>query len=204
MKALTIITLALFGLIAAPLIANAQSDKASQQAKTYTKQGYKTMPAKAALDKQIQGAWIAQTKTESDGQATYFIANAIATGPNYNIAKTMADNQAKADIVNQIGAKVEQVVQVNIANLDLGGGDVESLSEMITHSKTVAAHSLGRTSTLVEIYRDLPAGKVEVIVTVAYSVKDAMGEVGKSLRAQLSEQTGKLAAELGQILKGIQ
>lgn len=214
MKAVKIITLALIGLIFAPVVSLAQTDKESikslksnaikdarKEAKTYEKQGYKVMPGKMALDKQLESAWIAQTKEESDGQATYFVASTTSKGGNYSAAKTMADNQAKLDIANQVGAKVGQIITNKMTNLDLGEGDRQSMTDMLASSKTVVAQSLGRTETVLEIYKDLEKGQVEVMLTVVYNVKNAVREAVKAMRTQMEGQSTKMSAELDSILK---
>lgn len=174
------------------LRSNALKD-ARKEAKKYEKQGYTTMVGKLPMDKQIEAAWMAQTKKTEDGQPAFFVATAKAIGGNYNAAKIQADNLAKLDIASQVGASFAQIIDTKIANTDLGQGDVETLNRMISASKSVIAQTLGRTYTYVEISRATSKDAVEVMVTIGYDTKQAIAEAKRIIRKQLEEQASDLA-----------
>lgn len=110
---------------------------ARKEAKSYEKQGYATMVGRLPMDKQIEAAWIAQTKRNEGGEPAFYIATAKAVGGSYGAAKLQADNHAKLDIAGQVGAALAQIIESKVVNNDMGEGDVETLNNMISASKAV-------------------------------------------------------------------
>lgn len=174
---------------------------ARKEAKSYEKQGYATMVGRLPMDKQIEAAWIAQTKRNEGGEPAFYIATAKAVGGSYGAAKLQADNHAKLDIAGQVGAALAQIIESKVVNNDMGEGDVETLNNMISASKAVIAQNLGRTYTYVEIFRNTAKGATEVMVTVGYDTKSAIAEAKRVLRKKLEAEGATLSGELDQYLK---
>ena len=86
-----------------------------------------------------------------------------------------------------------------MANDDMGQENAASLSSVVAASKSVISATLGRTHTLVEIYRTLPNRNVEVMVTLGYSTQDANKAAVQAIRKELADKSEELAKELDKL-----
>ena len=170
---------------------------AIKEAKAYKKEGWKTMPGTLSLDKQIESAKKASIQTDSDGVLMYYMASCQAVGGNYAAAKQIASNRAKLDLVRSATMDVADKTIDQLANNNLGEGDIELIDETVTTTQFSANMNLKGVSQFVEIYRELDNGNVEVMVTQGVERKSVEKEFRKNLRESLSGKLDKLADELG-------
>ncbi|MDR0657908.1 MAG: hypothetical protein LBG18_03050 [Mediterranea sp.] len=173
--------------------------EARKEAKSLEKEGFKTPAGKLPLAKQIEAAWEKQVELDTDGNPYWYVASARVIGGNQSAAVLQATNSAKIDLAGQIQTKVSQLIEARVANDDMGQENAASLSSVVAASKSVISATLGRTHTLVEIYRTLPNRNVEVMVTLGYSTQDANKAAIQAIRKELADKSEELAKELDKL-----
>lgn len=163
-------------------------------AKQMTKEGWRVMPGKLPLERQIQEARYAELDTNEDGGGRMnFIGTHQAIGGNYSAAKQICDTRARAEIAQQ--------VKDQMSSRNLGDGDLELLDETLSASTTQIAAKLPSVTPIVEMYRELGGGKYEVHMVVSAPCKQTLKVVKQALVNDLKEKTETLAAEVDKMLE---
>lgn len=170
---------------------------ARKEAKKLEKEGFRTPVGKLPLEKQLENAWEKQAELTIDGEPYWYIASSRVIGGNQSSASMQAVNAAKIDLAGQIQTKVAQMIESKVANDDMGQQEAASLSSVVASSKSVISATLGRTITLVEVYRTLENKNVEVMVTLGYSAVAANKTAVDAIRKDLTEDLAKELDKLG-------
>lgn len=173
--------------------------EARQEAKKLEKEGFKTPVGKLPLGKQLEDAWEKQAEMDINGNPYWYIASSRMVGGNQSSAALQAVNAAKIDLAGQIQTKVSQLIEAKVANDDMGQEEAASLTSVVASSKSVISATLGRTVPLVEVYRALPNGNFEVMVTIGYSTQTANQEAVRAIRKELAAKSEVLAKELDKL-----
>lgn len=173
--------------------------EARQEAKKLEKEGFKTPVGKLPLGKQLEDAWEKQAEMDINGNPYWYIASSRMVGGNQSSAALQAVNAAKIDLAGQIQTKVSQLIEAKVANDDMGQEEAASLTSVVASSKSVISATLGRTVPLVEVYRALPNGNFEVMVTIGYSTQTANQEAVRAIRKELAAKSEALAKELDKL-----
>lgn len=158
---------ALFMLFAVSASVNAQElDKASQKAlkkqiKELKSEGWKVNPGQLPLETQLTRAF----KSQVDGEM--ITGEGKSTGTVYDAAKTQAITVAKTMLAGQLRTDLTQSLKAELANQESSTGDPISKAEAIVkmQGRSIDQH-LTRPKVLMECYRKLPDGKIEVQVTL--------------------------------------
>lgn len=174
--------------------------EARNEAKRLKKEGFVTPVGKLPLDKQIEKSWQLQYEVDNHGNPYYYIASARAIGGNQSSAFMQANNTAKLDLAGQIQTKVSQLIELKVANDDMGKEDAASLTSVVSASKSIISTTLGRTLPLVEIYRTLENKNVEVMVTLGYNSEFATQAAVKAIREKLAGESEALAKQLDKLI----
>lgn len=170
-----------------------------REAKQLAKDGWKVMPGKLSIEKQIQEGRLFELAEDEDGKPIYLTATHKAKGGNYSAAQKIAYDRACQQLAGNITTNFTELIENNVSNTDLGDNDVELIDEFISTSKNMVSLSLQGVSTVVEIYRE--AGNLtEVQVMVKVDMKDAMKSAQKVLREKFQEQSETLTKELDRLL----
>ena len=172
---------------------------ARKEAKQLEKEGFKTLPGKLPIDKQLENSWQKQVEIDSDGNPYWYIASSRAVGGNQQAAAMQATSTAKVDLAGQIQTKVTQLIETKAANNDMGQEEAVSLTEVVGVSKSLISATLSRTIPLVEIYKTLPNKNVEMMVTLGYSMDAANKMAVKAIRDELAKKSEDLAKELDKL-----
>lgn len=171
-------------------------------AKQMTKEGWRVMPGKLPLERQIQEARYAELDTNEDGGGRMnFIGTHQAIGGNYSAAKQICDTRARAEIAQQVGSTIAQQVKDQMFSRNLGDGDLELLDETLSASTTQIAAKLPSVTPIVEMYRELGGGKYEVHMVVSAPCKQTLKVVKQALVNDLKKKTETLAAEVDKMLE---
>lgn len=173
--------------------------EARQEVKKLEKEGFKTPVGKLPLGKQLEDAWEKQAEMDINGNPYWYIASSRMVGGNQSSAALQAVNAAKIDLAGQIQTKVSQLIEAKVANDDMGQEEAASLTSVVASSKSVISATLGRTVPLVEVYRALPNGNFEVMVTIGYSTQTANQEAVRAIRKELAAKSEVLAKELDKL-----
>lgn len=173
---------------------------ARKEGKQLGKEGFKTLPGKLPIDKQVENAWQKQVEIDTNGNPYWYVASSRAVGGNQQAAAMQATSTAKIDLAGQIQTCVIQLIETKTANNDMGQAEAASLIEAVGVSKNIIAATLSRTIPLVEVYKTLPNKNVEMMVTLAYSTDAANKMALKAMRDELAKKSESLAKELDVLL----
>jgi len=173
--------------------------EARKEAKVLEKEGFRTSDGKLPLEKQLENFWQKQVEMDADGTSCWYMASSRAVGASQSAAALEATKMAKTDLAGQIITKVSQLIEIKAANNDMGKEEAAGLTEAFTANKSVISATLGRTIPLVEIYKILSDNKVEIMVTLCYSVDAANKVAIKVVRNELNKTSKNLVKELDKL-----
>ena len=168
----------------------------TKEAKQLAKDGWKVMPGKLPLERQIQEARYAELDTDEQGGRRFFVGTHQAIGGNYSAAKQICDTRARVEIAQQVGAAVAQQVKDQMSSRNLGDGDLELVDQTLSASTTQVAAKLPGVTPVVEMFRELGGGKYEVRVAVTAPYAATLKAAKEALVTDLKKKTEKLAEEV--------
>ena len=170
-----------------------------KQAKTYKKQGYTVAVGAPTIERQLTNAWLKQIEEDDKGYPKYFVANATSVGETQIAAKLQATEAAKLTLAGDISTSVAALIENNFANSQLNSEEATSVTQTIAASKSIIAQELGRTITLIELYRNIDKN-TEANISIAYSVDLANEMAKKVIRKSLEEKTNLLQDKLDKLM----
>lgn len=169
-------------------------------AKKLAKEGWKVMPGKLPLQRQLQDTQYAELDTNDKGEKLYFVGMHQSIGGSYTAAKQIADTRARGELAQAVFSSVQQSVEDKVGHLDLGDGDIETIEEFVSASKTLISAQLKEVVPTLEMYRELDNNRYEVRVAVKMNAEDAMKLAKRGLQNELRLKSEKLAESLDVIL----
>ena len=176
------------------------SKSARKALKTFEKEGWKVAPGHLPLEKQLDRSFMMQEQYDADFNCIYTFGDAQSVGENYDAAKMQATELAKMNLVSKLQTEVTALVEANISNLALPEGEAASVTEVVMQSKSLISQNIGKVTTVLECYRDLPNKKKEVRMYVACNSKNAMEAAKKAILAQVAKENSNLAKQLEKAL----
>lgn len=182
-----------------------QSEKVSKaarkQAKEMKKEGWKVAPGALSLEQQIERSALYQNSFEDDMVTPKFVwGDATSTAENYDAGKMQALELARTNLVGSIETDITQIVENNQSNKQMGAGDAASVIKTLQASKSFVTKKLGQTIPVMEVYRELKNGNVQVRVQTFYSMDKAREVTKQVIREELEKQGGDLQNKLDEIL----
>lgn len=171
-----------------------------KDAKVLEKEGWKVMPGKLSIERQLQESRYAQLQEDDKGEAYYIVGTHMAKGGNYTAAKKIADSRAMTEIAEKVSSQIGEIVKENIANHDYGEGDIEVIDKFVSSNKHLVNSRLTGAIPLLEMYRESGNGTYEVNVSIAVKAKDAIRAAKAMYVSELAKESEKLAEELDKML----
>lgn len=168
-------------------------------AKKLEKEGWKVMPGKLPLERQIQDSRFAELDKDKNGEKLYFTGTHQSIGGNYSAAKKIADDRARMELAEHINSTLSELIKGKLSNTDYGEKDIEVIDEFVSANKNLVSVALQGVFPVLEIYREKD-DKVEVQVMVKTNAADALKLAKKAYRDKLYQQSADLAKELDAIL----
>lgn len=168
-------------------------------AKKLEKEGWKVMPGKLPLERQIQDSRYAELDKDKNGEKLYFTGTHQSVGGNYSAAKKIADDRARMELAEHISSTLSELIKGKLSNTDYGEKDIEVIDEFVSANKNLVSVALQGVFPVLEIYREKD-DKVEVQVMVKTNAADALKLAKKAYRDKLYQQSADLAKELDAIL----
>ncbi len=168
-------------------------------AKGLKKEGWKEMPGKLPLEKQIQEGRYAELDEDEKGEKLYFTSTHRAIGGNYSAAKKIANDRARSELAAQVASTISELIKNKLSSTDYGEQDIETIDEFISANKNLVSVSLSGVYPIVEIFRERDK-KVEVQVMVKVNATNALNAAKNALYDKLYQQSVDLAKELDQLL----
>lgn len=200
-------------LLAASLAIGQQTDKelkkdlkdkalksAKKEARTLSKQGWKTMPGELPMEKMIEKAWMKQVAEDEKGNPIYITADGNGVAETKTAAEAQALEFAKLQLAGTIETKVASIVNGNIANEQLSTEDAASVTQIVQSSKNIIAQQLGYINPAFKLYRDLDYKKIEVQTRIFYETKQSLVIAKKAIKKDLKEKLKKTDEEVDKLL----
>ena len=172
----------------------AEQKQIASEAKEYAKQGWKVTPGSLSMTDQIKRGWQIERELDEEGLNKWVVAEGKSIGTAYNSARMQSMTVAKNELAGKMSTEMTTLVEQKLGNDEVG---MESVSQTIQASKGRFTQKLGRIYTLMECYRYLPDGRVEVLLRIAYPYEKAM----KAMRDAVKENGGD--SEIGNRLNEI-
>lgn len=129
----------------------------------------------SSFGKQLDKSYLMQYEYDEEMYPKYMMGEAISIGGNYDAAKMQALELAKQNLAGQIQTEVTALIENTVANEQLAAEQAETLTRSVMASKNLISQSIGRTITVVEVFRTLSNKNKEVLVRIAYN-----GEMAKN------------------------
>ena len=177
------------------------SKDAKKQAKQYRKEGWNTMPGQLPLEKQVERSFQFQNMFEEDLVTPKYVwGDASSIAQVYDAGKMQALELSRQNLAAAIETQVARLVSDNVSNDQLAQGQATSLVQTLSKAKSKVTAKLGQTVPVVEMYRKLDDGTVEVRTQIFYSMDKAREVVRDALRQQMLEEGQQMSAEVDKLL----
>lgn len=160
--------------------------EARKQAKKDEKEGWKVAPGLLPLAQQYSRSSLMQNQFEDDLLTPKYVwGDASTEAQSYDAAKMQAIEMAQINLVSSIEKNITQIVDTKRGNQQTATGESSSIISSMSKSKTLISQRLGQTTTVVDAYRELPNGHVQVRLMVFYSMDKAREMARDAIREQL-------------------
>lgn len=176
------------------------SKDARKEAKRLKKQGWQIAPGALPLDKQLDKSYLMQYEYDENGYQKYLMGEAISTGENYDGAKMQALELAKQNLAAQVQTEITALVENQVANSQLSAEDAATVTKSIMSSKNLISQSIGRTITVMEVFRTLDNKNKEVLIRIAYNSEMAKQVAKNAVRKSLESEAEDLSKDLDKLL----
>ena len=173
---------------------------ARKEAKKLGKEGWTTTPGTLPIEKQLDKAYMMSYEYDDNMFPKYIMGEAMSIGENYDAAKMQALELAKQNLAGQIQTEVTALVENTVANKQLSQEQAASVTQSIMVSKNLISQSIGRTISVMEVYRTLSNKNKEVLVRIAYNSNMAKEAAKKIVREDLEKKGDKLHKDLDKLL----
>lgn len=176
------------------------SKAARKEARKLAKEGWTTAPGALPMEKQLDKSYLMQMEYDDDMYPKYLMGEAMSVGENYDGAKMQALELAKQNLAGQIQTEVTALIENSVANNQLGAEEAATVTKSVMASKNLISQSIGRTITVVELYRTLSNKNKEVLVRIAYNSEMAKAAAKKAMREDLEKSGSNLHEKLDALL----
>ncbi len=177
------------------------SKDARKQAKSMEKEGWIVAPGALPLAKQIDRSLLFQNQTEDDLLTPKYVwGDATSTAENYDAGKMQALELARINLIGSIETSITKIVDSNTSNKQLNAGDAASVISTLGKVKSIVSQKLGQTIPVIDTYRTLKNGNVEVRIMTFYSMDTAREITKEAIRKQLEKEGNKLGENLDEYM----
>lgn len=180
---------------------NEKATKAARkEAKQLKKEGWTTAPGALPLERQLDRSYLMQYEFDEDMFPKYIMGEAMSIGSNYDAAKMQALELAKQNLAGQIQTEVTALIENTVTNEQLEEEQAQSITRSVMASKNLISQSIGRTITVMEVYRTLSNKNKEVLVRIAYNSEMAKKAALKAVKEDLEKKGDELHNQLDELL----
>lgn len=173
---------------------------ARKEAKKLAKEGWTSAPGALPIEKQLDKSYLMQMEYDDNMYPKYLMGEAMSVGENYDGAKMQALELAKQNLAGQIQTEVTALIENSVANNQLGADEAATVTKSVMAAKNLISQSIGRTITVVELYRTLNNKNKEVLVRIAYNGEMAKAAAKKAMREELEKSGNELHSKLDALL----
>lgn len=185
------------------------NDKASkiarQEAKRLKKEGWKPAPGSLPIENQLERSYTFQNQFEDDGLTPKYVwGDASSEGFNYDAGKSMALDIAQNNLARSIEQQIARIADINLDTEQSDASSSASMIRSVATTKFLTNQDLGQTTQQVELYRELPSGRVEVRVVTFYSMDTARKISKKAILDKMEQKNEEQGRILDKMLFGEQ
>ena len=186
-KFLMLATMMIIGLVAsyAQMSSKEIEKLATEESEEYRKDGWKANVGSMPIKYQLIKAYTMQEEVVN-GHNKYIIADGTVKGATFEAARVHAMEMAKRNMISLIDNMTFTDSEGNTINVD--GGDIESENLQETKYKTSSSLNLGNLIPVLTCYRELPEGKVEVLVKLACTRDNVVKALLKRAKSEAKTQ----------------
>lgn len=174
--------------------------EARKEAKKWEKEGFSNLPGDPPLDKQFEVSMIKQFMYNEKGEPLFIVTIGSAVGGSEGVASANAMDNTRAALAGQIQSEVSALVSNNKANTQYEKGEVETIDEFISNSKTLIQKELGALKPAIRMYRKLDNNNVEYRYSIIYSMETAKNVAKNVIKKELREKMDTNEAQLNKLL----
>ncbi len=165
---------------------------AKAEYKRLKKEGWIVAPGALPLQAQLEDAYLKQLERGDDGYPLWYIGTGQSVGQIIDAARVQATAVSKQNIAEQAGSEIAGLVENAVGNKQLSTTEAASIAQTITKSKELINAKLGRTVPVVECYRRLKNGNVEVLIRTGYNANTARQLGIDAIKEQLEQEAREL------------
>lgn len=173
---------------------------ARKEAKKLAKEDWQAAPGALPLEKQLDKSYLMQMEYDEDMYPKYLMGEAMSIGENYDAAKMQALELAKQNLAGQIQTEITALIENTVSNKQLAAEQAASITQSVMASKNLISQSIGRTITVIELYRTKQNRNKEVLVRIAYNGDMAKAAAKKAVREDLEKKGDDLHKKLDELL----
>lgn len=173
---------------------------ARKEAKKLAKEGWQVAPGALPLAKQLDKSYLMQMEYDEEMYPKYLMGEAMSIGENYDAAKMQALELAKLNLAGQIQTEITALIENTVVNKQLTAEEAGSVIQSVTAGKNLIMQSIGRTITIIELYRTKQNKNKEVLVRIAYNGDMAKSAAKRALNEDLEKRGDDLHKKLNKLL----
>ncbi len=165
----------------AQFLTKEQEKAVKKDVKKYEKDGWKVKPGAPSIAMQLTKSYQMAWEKTAEGTDQWIMGEGSSVGTIYDAARTQAMTVAQGEIGRKLKTEISAEIEQDLANEQLGAGEAESIAQtIVTAMGRSVDQTIGRPSSLIEMYRDLPNGNIEVLLRLAISSAklDALAKEG--------------------------
>ena len=185
----------------AQVLTKDQEKAVKKDVKKYEKDGWKVKPGSPSIAMQLTKSYQMAWEKTADGTDQWIMGEGSSVGSIYDAARTQAMTVAQGEIARKMKTDMTTQIEQDLANEQLAQKEAESIAQtVVTAMGKSVDQTIGRPSSLIEMYRDLPNGNVEVLVRLAVSTAklDGLTKQGieRARREALEKRVGEVKAKM--------
>lgn len=154
----------------AQILTKAQEKAVKKDVKKYEKEGWKVKPGSPTIAMQLTKSYQMVGEKTADGADQWIMGEGSSIGSIYDAARTQAMTVAQGEIARKMKTDLTAQIEQDLANEQFSQQEAESIAQTVVNTMGRSVdQSISRPNSLIEMYRDLPNGNVEVLMRLAIS-----------------------------------
>ena len=154
----------------AQILTKAQEKAVKKDVKKYEKEGWKVKPGSPTIAMQLTKSYQMVWEKTADGADQWIMGEGSSIGSIYDAARTQAMTVAQGEIARKMKTDLTAQIEQDLANEQFSQQEAESIAQTVVNTMGRSVdQSISRPNSLIEMYRDLPNGNVEVLMRLAIS-----------------------------------
>lgn len=152
------------------ILTKEQEKDVKKDVKKYEKEGWKVKPGSPTIAMQLTKSYQMVWEKTADGADQWIMGEGSSVGTIYDAARTQAMTVAQGEIARKMKTDLTAQIEQDLANEQFSQQEAESIAQTVVNTMGRSVdQSISRPNSLIEMYRDLPNGNVEVLMRLAIS-----------------------------------